>query len=370
MDLVSLRLRVPRTPVAVQFTREGLIFIFLCLAIGIAAVNTGNNVLYFIFSLMLGVIIVSGMISRRMLMALTVSVDFPQHIFAGAASTCYLSISNRKKRLPSLGIAVAAGDNSFPEINSHFFHIPPASSSYKFAPVTFPHRGVFQLNEVELKTEVPFSFLIKIRRLPVSVRLTVYPRVYRLAEELLARYTEGALTASPFKGDSQQLLHLRDYTHLDSSKRIHWKASAKIERLLIKEFQKEQGRDLRLHYDCYPEKNDRDTHFIFESAISLLASLALHLSEKGIQATICFRDRDFTVTPGSSSLVPMLAYLAELTMSAMPRQAPHLRSENDVLSVFLRSKHVPAVMPSQGGLVRVLYLEDWMHLLREPVASL
>ena len=370
MDLVSLRLRVPRTPVAVQFTREGLIYIFLCLAIGIASVNTGNNVLYFIFSLMLGFIIVSGMISRRMLMALSVGIEFPQHIFANVANTGYISVTNQKQRLPSVGIGVAATGASFPAFSCRFFHIAAKGSAHKFAPVTFPHRGVFYLKEIELQTEVPFSFLIKIRRLPFNARVAAYPRIYRLSEEILARYTEGILIASPYKGDSQQLLHLRDYTQLDSSNRIHWKASAKKEKLLIKEFQKEQGRDLLLYFDCYPQNEERDSQFIFESAISLLASLAFHLSEKGIQATIAFHDANFVVSPGGSSLIPLLTYLAEMTIGTGSQRTSTVRSQNDALSLYVRSKHVASTMPSQGGLVSVLYLEDWLHVLQEPIASL
>src|SRR5262245_1289099 len=83
LKFLPVKLRLPRFPIAVEFTREGFIFVLLCLAIGAAAVNTGNNVLYLIFSLMLGLIVVSGMISRRMLLGLHVQVEFPPRLFSG-----------------------------------------------------------------------------------------------------------------------------------------------------------------------------------------------------------------------------------------------------------------------------------------------
>src|SRR3990172_3160947 len=188
-----MRLRFPRLPIAVEFTREGLLFVLLCLAIGAAAVNTGNNVLYLIFSVMLALIVVSGMMSRRVLLGLTAAIEFPEHLFSGIANVCYVSITNGKKRLPSVAIRFAIRDSSFPEISRHFFYIPSRDQVSGFAPVLFGHRGIFRLQDMELQTTFPFSFFRKIRRYRTHQTVRVYPKVYRLSEEIVSRFAEGIL---------------------------------------------------------------------------------------------------------------------------------------------------------------------------------
>jgi len=176
--------------------------------------------------------------------------------------------------------------------------------------------------------------------------------------------------SSPYRGESQQLLHLRDYTSNDSSKKIHWKASAKIEKLLVKEYQREQGRDLHLYFDCYPEKKDPDSLLILEKAISFLASVAFYFAEKGIMAGIHFRDRSLFISSVSASMIPLLTYLAEFGKSTLEHESWRQPVERNALVLQLRSKRIPPRFSMQSGGSRVLFVEDWLHLLKDQVASL
>jgi uncharacterized protein (DUF58 family) len=358
MNSTALKLRLPRFLISVEFTREGLIFILLSLAIGAAAVNTGNNVLYFIFSLMLGMIVVSGIASRRALHGLTPVIQFPDHVFAGVPSLCYIRISNRKTILPSIAIRFVIRDPKFTSITRHFFFIPVLKQVSGYTRFTFPKRGTYQLHEMELQTHFPFSFFLKIRRFSAKETLRVYPRMYRLSEEVLSRHTEGMIRQSPYRGDSHQLLHLRDYGGFDSSKRIHWKASAKAEKLLVKEFQMERGRDVYLHYDCFPDSSDES---LLEKALSFLASLAFLFKEKDMHARIILPGRIFDT---KGSMIPLLSYLADWSpdlSQITEMQIPYL-PESVVLQ--LRSRLYAPRMESIAG-AHNLYVEDWQHLLRE-----
>lgn len=360
MSLASLRLRLPRLPIAIQFTRQGLIFVFLCLAIGAAAVNTGNNVLYLIFALMLGLIVVSGIVSRRILQGLYAQIAFPDQIFAGSSHPCYITVTNRKKSLPSIAVQFRIHQEQFPQISRYFFYIPSKTEMNAYAPAVFRRRGIFTIHEMELQTRFPFSFLVKIRRFFPNQTVRVYPRIFRLSDEIIARFTEGTFLESPYRGDSHNLLHLRDYTHQDSSKRIHWKASAKTEKLMVKDYQKEQGRDLFLYFDCYPTGGP-ELNPVLETALSLIASLALLLSEKGIYGQIVFPDNAFEIHPGAH-MISFLDYLASVeTCPANPRYAPPENLETVVL--IIRSRKFPSKLTMQWPLSHVLYVEDWISAL-------
>lgn len=351
-----LRIRVPRFPVTVEFTREGLIFIFLSLAIGAAAVNTGNNILYLIFSLMLGLIVVSGVLSRRILNGLSSVIEFPAHVFSEVPANCYVAVMNHKMRLPSIGVRFALKDKGFPAADKYFFYIPPGQKVSAFLSLVFPRRGCYRLSETELRTKFPFSFFVKVRRLSIQHQVRVYPRIYKIADDDLARYTDGLMQESPYRGESPQLLHLRDYKPLDSSKRIHWKASAKLEKFLVKEFQREQGKDFFVYFDCYP--GGSGVSKAQEKAISVLASIAFKASEKGFRTTFCFPDSSFEIGNGHASISPLLDYLADVQLTAPPGRFQKPSSEETMVLV-IRSRSITPVSTIDWPRLGIAWAEDF-----------
>lgn len=351
---IPLRIRIPRVPVAIQFTREGLIFVLLSLAIGAAAVNTGNNILYLIFSVMLGLIVVSGVLSRRMLSGLRAKLDFPSNLFAGVRNVCYVSLSNHK-RMPSLGVRFFCGDREFPPVSRYFFYIPASTTVHGFAPVVFPRRGMYILHELEVQTRFPFSFFVKIRRFFVEQKLRVYPQIYHLPDEWLTRFSEGFLLESPYRGESHQLLHLREYGPNDSSKKIHWKASARAERFLVKEFQKEQGRDVYIYFDCYPA--GKQDSALLDRAASLAASLAFLIRRKGLEATFVFADRRFRIGGHYAQLQSLLDHLAEMDTGVPGVSTGAIQPAHDAVVIAIRSSYVPSVLPDVPKAVMVT-IED------------
>lgn len=65
-----------------RFTREGWLFSLLSLSIGLIAVNTGHNLFYLVFGLLLGMVIVSGMLSERVLRGIRVERHLPAEVTA------------------------------------------------------------------------------------------------------------------------------------------------------------------------------------------------------------------------------------------------------------------------------------------------
>jgi uncharacterized protein (DUF58 family) len=360
-----LKIRLPRLPVTVEFTREGLIFIFLSLAIGAAAVNTGNNILYLIFSLMLGLIVVSGILSRRILNGMSGVVEFPAHVFSEVPANCFVSVENHKTRLPSIGVRFALRDKAFPSADKYFFYIPPEGKVSSFLNVIFPQRGLYRLAEIELRTKFPFSFFIKVRRLAVNQTIRVYPKIYRIADDALARFSDGLIKESPYRGESPQLLHLRDYKPLDSSKRIHWKASAKIEKFLVKEFQRDQGLDFTVYFDCFPGGSGKSA--AQEKGISVLASIAFKAMEKGYRASFYFPDRTFEVGNSETSITPLLDYLSDLKLTP-PSGNFRKPSNDDAVVMVIRSRSITPSMTIDWARPRIAWIEDFS--MRESVKEL
>src|SRR3984893_3302961 len=62
-----------------EVTRAGIVYALVTLVIGIAALNTGNNLLYIVVAAMLAAILVSGVVSAWVLRRLELDVRVPEH---------------------------------------------------------------------------------------------------------------------------------------------------------------------------------------------------------------------------------------------------------------------------------------------------
>src|SRR5713101_4945387 len=87
-------------------TRVGIVYVLTVLLIGVAALNTGNNLLYVIVAAMLAAILVSGLASAVVLRGLELDVRLPEQVFASRPTLGKIVIRNRRRWLPSFSISV------------------------------------------------------------------------------------------------------------------------------------------------------------------------------------------------------------------------------------------------------------------------
>src|SRR5262245_66116724 len=90
--------RLLRPPRRLSFTREGKIIVILSVAVGFAAINTGNNLLYLLLAWLLSFIIASGVLSELTLRALSVERRPPPRIYASEPFLMEAVIKNGKAK--------------------------------------------------------------------------------------------------------------------------------------------------------------------------------------------------------------------------------------------------------------------------------
>ena len=91
-----------------EVTRAGIVYVLVTLVIAIAALNTGNNLLYIIVAAMLAAILVSGIVSAWVLRWLELDIRLPEHVFAGRAVAGRIVLRNPRRFLPSFSIRVVS----------------------------------------------------------------------------------------------------------------------------------------------------------------------------------------------------------------------------------------------------------------------
>ena len=121
-------------------TRAGMIYILISVVIGIAAINTGNNLLYVVVAALLSAILVSGIASALVLRSLTLDFHLPEHVFARRPMLARLLLQNASSWLPSFSVRVVpAKRKSISAIalamgSLHFRLAPQPSASGSVAP--------------------------------------------------------------------------------------------------------------------------------------------------------------------------------------------------------------------------------------------
>lgn len=265
---------------SIRLTQDGTRFVLLTLAIGVAAINTGNNLLYLLLAMMLSLIVMSGILSEQCLRQLEIRRLLPREAFANRPTAGGFSIANRKPRLPTFSLLVmdVAGSTAI-DRGVHLLHLPPQASTVQSYPLLIPKRGRYRLDGLKLLTRFPFGLFLKAANLPLEDELVVYPEIRPLPESLIHDLAAlGHEQSAPRRGPGAALYNLRRYRAGDESRAIHWKTSARQARLMVKETEAEDQRHVTLALSTAMPETESAT---FEQAVSLTASLAAFFHEQG-----------------------------------------------------------------------------------------
>src|SRR5579872_229253 len=95
-----------------RVTREGIVYLAGIFVIALAALNTGNNLLFMTLASLLGGILISGIISQVVLSGVELRLDLPEHIFANQPILALAELENRKTMLPSFSLRLVGRGRS------------------------------------------------------------------------------------------------------------------------------------------------------------------------------------------------------------------------------------------------------------------
>ena len=87
-------------------TRDGWWSLFAAVGLGVAAVNTGNNLLYLLSAMLLALVVVSGILSEAVIRRLRLAPELPDEIHARQPALLGLTLRNIKRWTPSYSITL------------------------------------------------------------------------------------------------------------------------------------------------------------------------------------------------------------------------------------------------------------------------
>jgi uncharacterized protein (DUF58 family) len=309
------RLRPPRR---LRFTRPGWIVTGGSLVLGLAAIGTGNNLLFLLLGAVLGFIALSGWMSEQTLKGLEVRRRGPVAATAGEPARIAYEVANGKRRLPSFAVEVGeaglAGRAWIPALAA-------GEGATARAEQAWERRGVYPLERVTLATSFPFGLFRKERDLELPGEAVVRPRADRPVREprpagRRSLATDRALAgATGGRGDFRAL---RPYRSGDDPRDVHWRTTARVGEPVVREFERDRSRALWLCLELRAPEGDAA-----EAAAETLAALAAAALRRG--EVFALATGDARVAPGSgpAQLERVLDALARARFRPdAPRLAP------------------------------------------------
>jgi uncharacterized protein (DUF58 family) len=258
-------------------TRDGWWCLFVVIGLGVAAINTGNNLLYLLVSLLLSLIVVSGVLSEQSMRGLRLDADAPGEIFAGEPALFGAVLANRKRWLTSYSITLELLTRGGP---TRFIYVPRLEAGRDRLLTweeTLRARGRHRLAGVRLTTRFPFALFLKAGRVTLNREVLVFPAVRPISPETLLQLVGAGTSAVRRRGRGHDLYNLRAYRAGDDPRLIHWRSSAKVDSLLVREMEAETTEDTRL---VLAGAGGRSAERL-EAALSEAASIAVHLARAG-----------------------------------------------------------------------------------------
>jgi len=335
----------------IEVTGGGLIFVLILLVVGFAAWNTGNNLLFLVFSLLVSTLFVGGVAARASLRDLIVSARFPDHIFAGESAPVIVTLRNAKRVLPSFSILVEARGPIDPAARdrpgrrrrryskralAYFTYVPHHAAAEQRVEQLFTKRGHVLINGFELSTRFPFGFFRFRRRLRArDVEIIVYPKPQAVGDELHLLPMYAGRMASVRRGVGQDLFSLRDYQPQDDLRHIDWKATARSRNLTVRQFTAEDERRITIVFDTR-ELIDSDWENFsqrFEAGVVQTASLLNHFIEERAEVRLMLGDDLGSYGGGLKHLYECLRRLALIEPQKQNMDVELSASLNDPESV-------------------------------------
>ncbi len=311
-----------------EFTVGGAMIIGLIVIVGFSAWNTHNNLLFLILSFLAASLVVGFIVGNYCLKKLDVKMRFPETIYAGELTPILVSLHNRKRIFPTFSVVAEVRGKEreksvlFDEIKQilpekwadkitrppiikhtldYFVHVPRRTTAENKAEHIFPRRGRFIIKDFELSTKFPFGFFRHRRRLSAqAAEIVIFPKLSEINEETIDLPLEVGKLVTNKKGLGQDLLAMRDYQPMDDLRRVDWKATARVNRLIVREFSAEDDRRVTIVFDArlIGEKQEKTLTLRerieaeqtgksvlpvserFEKAVSQTASLLAHFTEE------------------------------------------------------------------------------------------
>jgi uncharacterized protein (DUF58 family) len=242
-------------------------FMVLVILVAILAMNSQNNLLFWLFGAMVALLFVSGLVSGFMMLGLRVHRIDPRQGAVGEPLVVRYRLVNRNRLLPAfnihvedlaeapvpwrdrlraaLGLAAAAPAPTRDEFRrimkparAWVMHVGPRETVHGEAIFWPTGRGPVTFDRVRIWTTFPFGLIKKSVTVRQPSRTLIHPRRYEMRRGVLSAVTPPGplgMRVTPHAGSGDDYYGLREYRPSDSLRHIAWKRTANLDQVVCVE---------------------------------------------------------------------------------------------------------------------------------------
>jgi uncharacterized protein (DUF58 family) len=288
----------------------------LCLVCFFVAWNRGLALMYGVFSLGLALLLISHLMPRWQLHGLRMVRGLSGDLTAGQVGTLsYRLLSSGRRYHVSVRERLP-----FAEGEHRLFFSTSGDNAVEHLSVQCERRGAYRLREITLSSAYPFGIVTCSRKISTPIlEVVVLPRIYELSglpDPVVADANREGDVSVPQQGGHGQFAAVREYMQGDELRAIHWRASARLQQWVVKEYERTDRPVLLVVLDCRQMfLRGEGARSTFEDAISIAASMIHFASRDGMQSLLVAEDGQWhekTIPAYSSDLYDLYEFLARL----------------------------------------------------------
>ena len=286
-----------------SITREGVFYLFIVCAILVGSLVREVNTMLLLAAFLFAPAILAFRMGRRTIRDVNVQRIVPAQIFAGESFIVGIEVTNprpvRRFSLSCWGLVIIDRIRRLRENESssqekpyepaiYFSYVPNGQARQQSYAGCLPQRGRYRFEQIQISTRFPFGFFrSKYDQTPSqkTSEFFVYPKIGKLSNRWKSRRRKANESAQRLRYQPSRhigdFLGVRPWQHGDAKKEIHWRASAKHQSPVIRQYELHQNQDCTVILDLYYDGEWNDTHReSFELAVSFAATLVSDLARR------------------------------------------------------------------------------------------
>jgi uncharacterized protein (DUF58 family) len=304
-----------------RITREGKYFLGITFGVGVAAINTANNLLYLLLGLLLSLIVISSIMSESTLRGLRVIRKLPRRAQVGRPHQVEIEVHNDKAHIPSYAIEVEDIRQGQPADKRCFFlKISPRSTQVAAYRRTPGKRGPSQHRGFRVATRFPFGLFEKSLEIDLEGTLLVYPAVDRV--ELPIEEPGGTIGGERVhaRGHGDEIMGLRPMRDGDDPRDIYWRRSTQPDQRVLRVRAEETQSEVKFTINTArpPAKDSSQWLDQFERNIREVASYSVAHLRRGNTVRIHTTSQENLRVSQPQGVDAALAFLARLEPAEPP----------------------------------------------------
>lgn len=351
-----------------RLTFGGLIYVAVTVFLAIGAINSQNNLLFWLFGVSIATLIVSGIFSGNALMKIRVHARALPEVAAGQSVNLYYSVRNRSRFFPLFACLLTETVSDHKEIGvftpGALLHLGPGQSGSIVGSLVPTRRGRVTLRTLKLTTRFPFGLLQKSLIFNQPRTLLVLPYQLKVRPGLVnprSSMGEQVRRRSQRGGNSSEFWGLREYRPGDPSRKIAWKHSARRNGLVVIEHAQTISTRVWL-FIIEPDEANPDHQTLGELGIAAAAALLDQATQRRLPIGIWYPQRSLVAEPatGRAHRGRLLRALATLDRDGLLQQTtlPPLQSRDQIIQISASS--APAISANPARLIDLTRPESWL----------